>query len=366
MADKTSIEWTDATWSPIRARVRQDAATIAKAKGYTSLVSIAEKMAGRVGPHCEHASPGCDHCYSEGNNGRCLPANGTGLPFDRRSRDLIEPFIDEKALELPLRWKRGRRIFVENQSDLFGEWVLDEEIDRVMSEIAGAGRHTFQVLTKRASRMAQYFRRFKPDGRGWVTPGGLDAEETHCPINAAKWPIPNLWLGVSAEDQQRADERIPDLLRTPAAVRFLSMEPLLGPVDLKQAHFTDGPEIDWVIVGGESGPGARPMHPDWVRGIRDQCVAAGVPFFFKQWGAFRPVGCADADSDECDFEAVETADVDATMRVWPNGAVDDGAFEGAAKGAWFMEHVGKKRAGHLLDGREWGQMPKAKEAVCRA
>ena len=105
MGSKTGIEWTDSTWSPIRARVRLDAADIAGAKGYRSLVSIAEKMAGRVGQHCEHVSPGCEHCYAETNNHRCLPGNGTGLPYDRRSRDLVEVFVDEKVLLQPLKWK---------------------------------------------------------------------------------------------------------------------------------------------------------------------------------------------------------------------------------------------------------------------
>lgn len=126
MAAKSPIEWTDATWSPLRARVKRDAAAIATAKGFTSLVQIAGKMAGRVGPHCEKVSPECEHCYSETTNRRCLPVNGTGLPFDRRSRELIEPFIDENILAEPIRWKTPRRIFVESQSDLFGEWYTDE------------------------------------------------------------------------------------------------------------------------------------------------------------------------------------------------------------------------------------------------
>src|SRR6185312_11804724 len=118
----TSIQWTDRTWSPLRVRVKSDAAQIARDKNYGSLIQIAEKMAGHVGPHCERVSHGCDNCYSDTNNGRCLPANGTGLPFDRRSRDLVEPFVDEKILLQPLKWRKPQRIFVENQSDLFGEW----------------------------------------------------------------------------------------------------------------------------------------------------------------------------------------------------------------------------------------------------
>src|SRR5271167_829951 len=118
MGQTTHIQWCDATWSPLRVKVKADAAAIAKAKGYTSLVNIAAKMAGHVGPHCEHVSHGCDNCYAETNNGRCLPANGTGLPYDRRSRDLVEAFVDKKIMEQPLRWRAPKKIFVMNQSDL--------------------------------------------------------------------------------------------------------------------------------------------------------------------------------------------------------------------------------------------------------
>jgi protein gp37 len=279
MGAKTGIEWTDATWSPIRARVKKGAAKIARAKGYTSLVQIAEKMAGHVGPHCEHKSSGCDHCYAETNNHRCLPHNGTGLPYDRRSRDLVDPVIDEKVLSQPLSWRKPKLIFIENQSDLFGEWVTDGMLDRVFDVMARCPQHVFQLLTKRPERMLEYLQ--------------------------DRAPLANVWLGVSVENQA-VDKRIPLLLQTPTAVRFLSCEPLLGPITLEGCE-----RLDWVICGGGSGPHARPMHPDWAHSLRDQCIAAGVPFFFKQWGAYNS-------------QAVR---------------------------------MGKKAAGAMLDGREWKEFP---------
>lgn len=313
MGASTAISWTDATWTPLRARVKQDAEAIAERKGYGSLVHIAKKMAGRVGPHCEKASPGCQHCYSETNNSRCLPQNGTGLPFDRRSRDLVDVFLDEPILRQPLRWRKGRRIFVCSQTDLFGEFVPDELIDRVFAVMALCPQHTFQVLTKRADRMERYFGPSEELGgltRDCLVEGG--AQHLHEQLTgedpdmwlAVHWPLPNVWLGVSVEDQRRADERIPHLLRTPAAVRFLSCEPLLEMLDLTYPRGSNPPErccsgrdcgcfglpvnppllydIDWVITGCESGPGARPCQEDWIRSLRDQCVSAGTAFFYKQ------------------------------------------------------------------------------------
>jgi protein gp37 len=296
MGAKTGIEWTDATWSPIRVRVKTDAAEIARAKGYTSFVHIAEKMVGHVGPHCERVSDGCGggcgsergECYSETNNHRCLPHNGTGLPFDRRSRDLVDPFIDEKVLLQPLSWRKPKRIFVENQSDFFGEWLTDEMFDRVFEVMERCPQHVFQLLTKRPERMLDYLQ---------------DRD-----------PLANVWLGVSVENQA-ADKRIPLLLRTPGAVRFLSCEPLLGPIALEGLE-----RLDWVICGGQSGPHARRMHPDWARSLRDQCIAAGVPFFFKQWGEWNP-------------EAVR---------------------------------MGKKAAGAMLDGSEWKAFPPVDARACMA
>ena len=398
MGTTTGIEWTDSTWSPIRARVRADAAEVARALGYASLVPIAEKMAGRVGQHCEHVSPGCENCYAERMQHRCLPGNGTGLPYDRRSRDLVEAFVDEKALGQPLGWRtihkvcvwcedggtrvagkpdgcscerRPRRIFVENQSDLFGEWVTDEMLDRIFAVMALSQQHIFQVLTKRPERMLAYFDPQDCGGRlatARVRVRRLAVKQQHLSKAAADpyevWPPPNVWLGVSVENQEQADKRIPLLLQTPAAVRFLSAEPLLGPVELDRwlkvcKHWNSSDSlskppwnppypkysykpqalvgagwkrpIDWVIAGGESGPGARPMHPDWARGLRDQCVATGVPFFFKQWGEWLPALCDGAPGDgqnlNCSDEPVR---------------------------------AGKKAAGSLLDGVAWKQFPEVR------
>lgn len=281
MGAKSSIEWTDATWSPIRARVKYGAAKIAAEKGYTSLINIAEKMSGRAGPHCERVSHGCDHCYSDTNNGRCLPANGTGLPFDRRARDLVDIFVDEKILMQPAHWKKARKIFVENQSDLLGEWVEYELIDRVWQAMLDNPQHTYQVLTKRAACLLEYLSE--------DTVGGRAHHGT---------PPDWIWLGVSCEDQKTADERIPLLLRTPAAVRFVSYEPALGPIDFNETRDWLTPNtvyrkremvgclshLDWIIVGGESGLGSRPFDIHWARNTVEQCKDANVPCFVKQLG----------------------------------------------------------------------------------
>lgn len=332
MSQNSTIEWTDATWSPLRVKVRTDAAAIAESKGYTSLIQIGAKMAGRVGQHCEHVSDGCKLCYSGTWQARCLKSGGTGLPFDRRSRDLVEPFVDEKTLLQPLKWPEPQKIFVENQSDLFGEWYTDEQIDRVFAVMAVASHHTFQVLTKRPERMLEYI----STTRMLNVDGSLAEPQI----------LPNVHLGVSVENQATADERIPLLLRTPAAVRFVSYEPALGPVDFTRINYTkylrarlveavrwsaeknglnadaegakaaasvtdkvpererpnmnaltgewfDGwdagienvRKLDWIIIGGESGSGARPFDIQWARDTVEQCSASGVACFVKQLGA---------------------------------------------------------------------------------
>ena len=336
MGAKTEIAWTDSTWTPIRARVKEG------------------PLAGHVGPHCERVSQGCVNCYSETNNGRCLPANGTGLPFNRQSRDKVDIFVDEKILTHPLHWKAARRIFVCSQTDLFGEWVTDEMIDRVFAVMALCPQHTFQVLTKRAERMQKYADKASA-GAFLDRCAGEKYLASYPQHKRTAWPLPNVWLGVSCEDQKTADERIPLLLQTPAAVRFVSLEPLLGAISLRwmsawpgsphgaalkptgDTNHLDGLRLlDWVIAGGESGPGARPMHPDWVRGIRDQCVAAKVPFFFKQWGEYGPT--------------YRSAYAPASSRE-PKSAYPWG-------GGIYSPRLGKRAASHLLDGREYRQLPK--------
>ena len=323
MSDNSNIEWCDATWNIITG--------------------------------CSVESPACTNCYA-------MRLAGTRLREHHSRKGLTkivngkpawtgEVRFNEQWLMQPLQWKRPRKIFVCAHADLFHPNVPDEWIDRIFAVMALAPHHTFMVLTKRAERMHTYLKRLTEmcDGEDGiihiVTPVASKAcVDVHNMPD--EWPLPNVMLGVTAEDQQRADERIPVLLATPAAKRFISIEPMLGQVDLRQIHgfhngatpqthdalsgyssdtpygyvaskleypFSRG-KLDLVICGGESGPGARPPRIEWVRSIRDQCAAAGVPFFFKQWGEFAP---------------------------------DDPAANRTA-----MRHVGKKAAGRLLDGVE--------------
>lgn len=245
MSDNTKIEWADATWNPIRAW-RNDAS----------------KDTGRWGLHCEKVSPGCKNCYAERMNGRMLPAWGTGLDYTVPNREKVEVFLDLSELAKPHSWRNPRRVFVESMSDLFGEWVPDEMIEEVFNAMGRDPRHTFQVLTKRAERMQEYA------NSPWRQM-----------IKSCDLPLPNVWLGVSVEDRQRLP-RIERLRNTPAALRFLSLEPLLE--DLGDIDLTG---IEWVICGGESGPGARPCNVKWIRSIVRQCQETGVPSFVKQLGA---------------------------------------------------------------------------------
>lgn len=286
MGDKTNIEWTDATWNPIR--------------------GCSRKSAGCGGPH------GQGGCYAEKIAARF---SGPGQPFEGlahrvggEARWTGKVVLVEDKLTEPLRWRRPRRIFVNSVSDLFHENLPDEAIDKVFAVMALAPQHTFQVLTKRADRMREYL----TAGDGAAAPqrqidflrGRLEAvrrgERTQFdaldhiirvngwPIygEAGEWPLPNVWLGVSVENQAAADERIDDLVETPSEVRFLSIEPMLGPVDLHNwisPRFHHPPQIDWVIAGGESGAGARDNgFEENARALLSQCQAAGVPFFGKQ------------------------------------------------------------------------------------
>ena len=229
----TRIEWTDEIWNPVTG--------------------------------CSHVSEGCRNCYAERLALRKLQPYDTGLPWTKQNAEANVKLHPER-LEIPLRWKRPRRVFVNSMSDLFHEHVPVEFVDCVFKSMAFCLHHTFQVLTKRPERMCVY-------AKGGVERAGL----------VRSWPLPNVHLGVSVENQETVGKRIPLLLETPAAVRFVSAEPLLGLIDLSP-HIKAGAGIDQVIVGGESGPGARPMHPQWARSIRDQCIEMGVAFFFKQWG----------------------------------------------------------------------------------
>lgn len=265
MSDKTHIEWTDATWNVITG--------------------------------CSVVSAGCKHCYAMRLAGTRLAHHPSrmGLTFDTPVGPVWNGHVrfNENWLDQPLRWKRPRRIFVCAHGDLFHEGVTEEWLDAVFQVMATAQRHTFQILTKRADRMQAYLRSrsFHPLSEAvWTMTASESPDGEWTPATRGGGVLPNVWIGVSAEHQGAADARIAALLATPAAVRGVSLEPLLGPISLAQACSAqpDGQprDLDWVIVGGESGVGARPMHPTWVRHLRDECAAAQIPFFFKQWGSW--------------------------------------------------------------------------------
>jgi protein gp37 len=257
--NKTSIEWCNRpgtlprTWNPIRARL----------KGQSEKV--------HSGTFCTRISPGCTNCYASAINKRF----GNGLEYTVPNLENVEFFLSEKILQEPLKTKKPCTIFVGDMFDLFHEAIPDQLVFDVLTAIAEISyRHTFQALTKRADRMRWFI-------EGWM--------RSH-----TERPIPNLWLGVSVESQKYADERIPLLLQTPAAVRFLSVEPQLEHVDLLRAHLQcerpfSTPGVNWVICGGESGPKARPFNLAWAESLQEQCKAAGVAFFMKQVGS-KPIG----------------------------------------------------------------------------
>lgn len=264
MSDRSPIQWTDATWNPVRG--------------------------------CSRVSAGCMNCYAERQAIRQISGAYNGL-VKRTSHGPAwtgEVGIVSELLDLPLRWRKSRRVFVNSMSDLFHEGVPDEFIERVFSVMAGANRHTFQVLTKRPHRMREFVNRFSPDGDGFVTRFAEKAMGRYDgPVFADNaWPLPNVWLGVSVEDQATADERIPLLLQTPAAVRFVSYEPALSPVDFRftngLVHGCDAADytVDWLIVGGESGPGARPCRVQWIESAVRQCRDEGIACFVKQLGTY--------------------------------------------------------------------------------
>lgn len=374
MADGTPIEWTDATWNPITG--------------------------------CSVHSAGCKRCYAMLLAGTRLQHHPSraGLTVETKAGPVWtgEVRFNEQWLTEPLRWTKPRRIFVVAHGDLFHEAVPDEWIDRVFAVMALCPQHQFQVLTKRAARMRDYFlkaltsghllggrlqriqdaayRLMATMGGGWDEARGSAARSA---VIAALKRIDdrtnagfaNVWLGVSVEDQRAADERIPHLLATPAAIRWISAEPLLGPIDLNSSlggtrwiggqrgcagspersgamHHGSGspdcprhlhhhhddrcqPGLDWVVGGGENGD--RPSHPQWFRDMRDQCAAAGVPFLFKQWGSFLP-----------DNQESKAHPYGSQFGKTPAGKFADGLAYWA---------VGKKAAGRLLDGHQHDGFP---------
>lgn len=233
---KSKIEWTDETWNPVTG--------------------------------CNKVSPGCTHCYAE--------VHAKRFWGDRPFSDV--QFHPER-LEQPLRWRKPRKIFVNSMSDLFHEAITDEQLTQVFAVMALTPQHVYQVLTKRPERMQQYLRNAKQAIRRQAVLLGREKQVDHYRFECCdwEWPLPNVWMGVSVESQDYA-YRVDILRKTPATVRFLSCEPLLGALGLNLKN------IDWVIVGGESGYRHRPVQPEWIRGILRQTREAGVAFFFKQWG----------------------------------------------------------------------------------
>jgi protein gp37 len=351
VADTSKIEWTDATWNVVTG--------------------------------CEKVSPGCDRCYAEtfAERWRGIPGHHFENGFDITLRP--------ERLDLPFKWRKPRKVFVNSMSDLFHKDIPTEYIAKVFAIMALTPQHTYQILTKRHGRMRSLLSDAdfeKQVDRALLTmPEASNSKLTgrSWPLPKPGWPLPNVWLGVSVEDQKRADLRIPALVDTAAAVRFLSCEPLLGPVDLtawmpeghaawrcqgpdcrrfysgplqqhcpdcgREGHWTgshtgngrpNGQPIGWVIAGGESGHGARPMSPDWARSLRDQCQKAGVAYLFKQWGEYQPTG----------YMAIGARQKGC---VFVGDPIDDLGHR------WEMRRVGKGKAGRELDGRTWEEFPKA-------
>ena len=348
----TGIVWTDETWNPVTG--------------------------------CTKVSQGCKHCYAERDWQRLqhLPRFA--------GRAFTDVVCHPERLDQPLRWSKPRRVFVNSMSDLFHDDVPDEFIDEVFAVMALATQHTFQVLTKRPERMRDYMLDPAMNNRFGMARARIFYAHSVCDCDV--WmsgqqfrPLPNVWLGVSVEDQATADERIPILLQTPAAVRWISAEPLLGPIDLtslmyypcpnaddmtmdpgtgsyeccRQCEFTgigNDIGIDWVVAGGESGPKARPSHPDWFRSLRDQCAEAGVAFLFKQWGGWIPYE-HDAHSPFMHsqhgdfFDASRLPDFESgeweMQREWH--------FDWASQ--LLARRVSKRAAGRLLDGVQHDEYP---------
>ncbi len=313
---KTKIEWADRVWNPVTG--------------------------------CTKISEGCRNCYAERMSKRL--AGRAGYP-----RSGFKVTMHPERLEEPLRWKKPSKIFVCSMGDLFHEAVSDEFLDEVFAVMAASAHHTFMVLTKRPARMKEYILKAMYDENcnyeGWY----VAIARRGIPDAA---PLENACLGVSVENQKTADERIPLLFKTPAAKRFVSYEPALEPIDIESyllpqcratreehesehggGEWCNETRIDWVIMGGESGPHARPMRPNWARSMRDQCQDAGVPFFFKQWGEWLH------SSQEKDANI----SVDGCIcRLWPDKSL---SYRIGAK--WVKYYA----SGATLDGIEHKEMP---------
>jgi len=323
MSASSKIEWTGLTWNPLTG--------------------------------CTPVSPGCEHCYAKAFFERF---HGPG------SFASVE--YHEDRLLMPFSWREPKLVFVNSMSDLFHPDVPDEVIAEVFAVMLLARRHTFQVLTKHHGRMRsklndpEFRHAVRIEACTLTTLDGVPDEHDDA------WPLPNLWLGVSTENQRWADIRIPALLQTPAAVRWISAEPLLGPINLADQRLLVGPcgsgsgscsdnscrsHLDWVVVGGESGPQARPMHPEWARLLRDQCVDAGIPYFLKQWGSWatREQAPGMPYRDPWRSRAVKWIDQAGSTHPFGDFAGDQ---------SWcLVERASKYVTGRELDGRTWDEMP---------
>ncbi|MDK2126468.1 DUF5131 family protein [Parachitinimonas caeni] len=311
MADHTGIQWTDATWNPVTG--------------------------------CTKVSSGCKNCYAKHQTWPRLSAMPNTI---YTGRDFEQVQCHRERLDQPYHWKKPRRIFVNSMSDLFHDDVPESFVQAVFTTMATARQHQFQVLTKRPQRMLALLQRWKRNGATLRSGHGVT--------------LPNVWLGVSIEDQETADERIPLLLKTPAFMPWVSAEPLLGPVDITPyLSPLDESALKWVVVGGESGPNARPMHPDWVKGLRDQCAKERIPFFFKQWGSWSPRSAC-YHTLTCGQAA---ADIDPDATRWPcirlTFAGNDGQQLGNADDGddVYMQKVGRNLSGRALQGVTYDQYP---------
>lgn len=348
----SKIEWTQETWNPL------------------------------IG--CSKVSPGCKNCYAIQTawirlHNPKMAERYAGVVEKTAAGNLNwtgKVNVANEAIDKPLRRKQPTMYFVNSMSDLFHEAVPFEVIDKIFAVMGRCQHHTFQVLTKRPVRMLEYYKS-DPYQRILNASYSLDLPKGHSlgagidnPNTPGAWGWKHVWLGVSVENQHTANERIPLILQVPAAVRFLSCEPLLGPVRLDHIDADgaghkeycqidaltgrhtdmarpcrDVKKIDWVIVGGESGKDARPVHPDWVRSLRDQCQKAGAAFFFKQWGQWAPIDMPWWSGDPMPLAANEQ---------WLNQQGGSGFHGGDI---YRMRNIGKAKAGRILDGREWNEFP---------
>ena len=344
MGDKTAIEWTDSTWNPVTG--------------------------------CTRVSEGCRFCYID----RSVPFRVAGRKFDGDGiGSTTGVLLHENRLLQPLKWTRPRKVFVNSLSDMFHDEVDDDFIIRVFAMMALAQQHTFQLLTKRHGRMRSLLsnQRFREGPSGWLSfedcVRNVAFNERNNLLTSRQfpslpnpddiaWPLPNVWLGVSVEDQKAADLRVPALRQTPAAVRFLSCEPLLGDVTLTDLDTTpnDSTEtgaIDWVIVGGESGPKSRPMHPAWAETLQQQCARHDIAYFFKQYGDWAPVENLDDTHDR----GVQPGDLWLPARGYAVPVENANQSTVATLDQpTRMRRVGKKTAGRLLAGRTHDDLPSAR------